>query len=299
MILEGRTKHRILRGIKRTTYTFALAAALFAASQTSIGDNGISKAEPEAVVENVQEAAYEGMQGVEEDYCTLTISPEKPYLIEAIHSNMGYEGMDLLIAKELIRRDNGLNTKLGYAEHSLRFDKQRFEESRMTLGLRDFAYRVPITSTDIYTYPTIGPELIENILAKNNSPAEGLSQHIFNGCVLYEIDPVIALAFFKLESTYGTKGVAKMSKNWGNVVGRGPAGRVGRYRKYNSWQEGLLDWCEHMKKTGPYFQKGRRTVERVLPVYAPSFENNTSKYISNMKATVVQWRKQQRRLWDE
>jgi hypothetical protein len=108
------------------------------------------------------------------------------------------------------------------------------------------------------------------------------------------------LAFFAHESSYGTKGICKDydTKSWGNVrtphqVGLAagvvsPPGR-GTFAKYLSWESGLRDWC--LRITEKYIgQLKADTVEKAIPVYAPSLDGNTpTAYINAVRALVEQW----------
>jgi hypothetical protein len=62
---------------------------------------------------------------------------------------------------------------------------------------------------------------------------------------------------------------------------------------YPDWQTSLLDWCEYIR--GYYVDgqnpDGKRmaTVAEILPVYAPSFENDTQLYIRQVWRWVADW----------
>jgi Mannosyl-glycoprotein endo-beta-N-acetylglucosaminidase len=98
----------------------------------------------------------------------------------------------------------------------------------------------------------------------------------------YGINPAYALAFFTKESTCGTAGSNLASRNFGNIrwtPGYPTIDKV--WRAYNSWTDGLEDWFKLI--TNEYLARGLRTVEQILPIYAPPFENDTELYIAQVK----------------
>lgn len=306
MSLETRVRNGISKLLITTLGTSVVAGTILgtpATSQTNYSQQTRPPAiervyQPEAQI--VPDLRIEILPPIEEPEpkVTLTISDKTPFLIEAVHSALGYKGLDLLVAKDLIKNENNINSRLRTGSYEFVFDDTSFAELKAKASLKEFAEKVPVGSTKVYSYPTIGPEFINEVLAKNKSPAAGIGQYVFDTCVLYEIDPAFALAFFKHESTYGRCGVAKSTRGWGNVIGKGPAGKIGRFRAFHSWKEGFLDWCIYMKKTGPYYKNGRLTVGEILPVYAPSYENDTKGYIRTMGLVVRNWRQEQRKRWD-
>lgn len=136
------------------------------------------------------------------------------------------------------------------------------------------------------------------MLRDAQSPAAEWGNELWTVCQFEGIDPAVALAFFRHESTFGKAGICKDydTKNWGNV--RSPedpaAGAIiptrgGPFAKYSSWQLGLVDWCRRLK--GPkYAGEGRMTVETIIPKYAPSSDNNNEQaYVNAVKADVAKW----------
>ncbi len=55
------------------------------------------------------------------------------------------------------------------------------------------------------------------ILTQAKSPALIVADDCYRAFVDEGLDPAVALAFFMHESTYGTKGAARSSHNWGNI----------------------------------------------------------------------------------
>lgn len=137
---------------------------------------------------------------------------------------------------------------------------------------------------------------IDAILAGYGSPAVGTGAAWIAEGARAGINPEIALAFFVHESSAGTapgwagwKPDGTSTHNVGNIICAGYPTCYGRFRDYASWDEGIADWYR-LIAVEYIAGRGHRTVEDVIPVYAPSFENDVSGYIGAVRALVAQWR---------
>lgn len=142
--------------------------------------------------------------------------------------------------------------------------------------------------------PTIDPAQINRILAQYKSPATGSGQIIYDLGLRYGIDPAFALAFFIHESSAGTQGVAAITKSIGNIrCTQGyecyQTGGNGAFRRYSSWEAGAEDWYKLIKEQ--YVVKwGLKTLDQIIPVYAPSADrNNPASYIQTVARMVDSW----------
>ena len=137
--------------------------------------------------------------------------------------------------------------------------------------------------------PTISAAKIDAVLASYNSPATGTGQVMYDLGLKYGIDPAYCLAFFIHESTAGTAGVATVTKSIGNIrVTPGYADYQG-YRRYETWEEGIEDWYRLISEL--YIQGWQlTTINEIIPVYAPSSENDTQGYIDVVRSMVNGWR---------
>jgi hypothetical protein len=147
-----------------------------------------------------------------------------------------------------------------------------------------------IDNMSIKHAPTVSAEQIDAILATYNSPAVGLGHVFYDEGVKRNIDPAYAVAFFIHESTAGTAGAAVETKNMGNIICAGYPTCVDRFRSYSTWDEGIADWYRLIDDeyvTG----RGMTTIDEVIPVYAPSFENDVDGYKNAISATVAGWRR--------
>lgn len=145
--------------------------------------------------------------------------------------------------------------------------------------------------------PSISAARIDQILADSGSPAAGTGQIFYDLGVQYGIDPAYALAFFYHESGLGTacpqwagcKPGGETTHNIGNIICTGTTSCYGRFRDYPSWAEGIEDWYALIDRE--YVgDRGMVTIDEVIPVYAPSFENDVGGYQNVVASTVASWR---------
>lgn len=130
---------------------------------------------------------------------------------------------------------------------------------------------------------------IDAALAEYGSPAEGTGGDWVRLGKQYGIDPGYALAFFVIESTAGTaqgwagwKGDGSSTHNIGNIICAGYPTCYGRFRDYGSWQEGIEDWYKliSVEYVGG---RGVHTIEEIIPIYAPAFENDVPQYVEGVR----------------
>jgi hypothetical protein len=164
-------------------------------------------------------------------------------------------------------------------------------------GLPSLNVDVPDGEHSVLGAPSIDAAAIDTILSKYSSPATGTGQIWVKLGQQYGIDPAYAVAFFIHESSAGTNpGWAGMkpdgttTHNVGNIICAGYATCYNRFRDYNSWDEGIADWYElisHEYVGG----RGVASVEQIIPIYAPSSDNNNVPgYINVVVSMVEGWR---------
>jgi hypothetical protein len=148
----------------------------------------------------------------------------------------------------------------------------------------------PVGSYDVVGPPTVSVDQIEKVLVRYGSPAAGLGQKLYDLGMKYGVNPAYALAFFVHESGCGTKGVARFSKSLGNIRWTEGYASYEGYRSYSTWEAGMEDWYKLV--TELYIRGwGLRTVDAIIPVYAPSSDgNNPTGYIASVKYLVDSWR---------
>lgn len=145
--------------------------------------------------------------------------------------------------------------------------------------------------------PSLSAAQIDAILTSYGSPAAGSGQAFEDTGIAAGIDPAYALAFFVHESSAGTnpnwagwKGDGSSTHNVGNIICAGYPTCYGRFRDYPDWRAGVADWYRLINEE--YIGgRGFTTVEQVIPVYAPSDDNNdVPGYTSAISVLVAQWR---------
>lgn len=139
-------------------------------------------------------------------------------------------------------------------------------------------------------------EQIDVILNECNSPAKSTGADWVTAGNHYGIDAAYAVAFFYHESTCGSNAAwagikpdGTTTHNVGNIICAGYATCFGRFRDYPDWQAGINDWfrliaIEYVQ------QRGLTTVAGIIPVYAPSEENDVDAYVRTVNELVTEWR---------
>ena len=146
------------------------------------------------------------------------------------------------------------------------------------------------TSYNVNGSPTISADFINQVLDFYSSPASGKGQSLYALGVQYDVDPVYALAFFMHESSFGSTGVARVTRSLGNIRATPGYQSYDGYRKYATWEAGFADWYKLIKKQ--YVQQWKlSTIDQIIPVYAPSSDHNdVDAYIQSVKSAVDSWR---------
>jgi hypothetical protein len=138
--------------------------------------------------------------------------------------------------------------------------------------------------------PTISVVEIERVLERVNSPILPYAGDVYASGIQYGIDPVFALAFWMKESREASDGsVAATYHNPGYTQGLASDTRCGRWACWPTWPEGIAGWFHYMRIF--FVNRGIKTVEAILPIYAPSSDgNNTLGYIDFVNHQVAIWR---------
>ena len=149
---------------------------------------------------------------------------------------------------------------------------------------------VPQSETySVLGQPTISADFINKVLDYYHSPAASKGQALYDDGVKYGIDPVYALAFFMHESSFGTTGVATTTRSLGNIRVSEGYQQYNGYRLYPTWEAGFEDWYKLI--ADQYIAQWKLvTVDQIVPVYAPSSENDVTAYIQAVEHAVDTWR---------
>lgn len=142
---------------------------------------------------------------------------------------------------------------------------------------------------------SLTPEQIDAVLAEYGSPAQGTGRVWVEIGNRFNLNAAYALAFFVHESGAGTaqnwaglKPDGSTTHNVGNIICAGYATCYGRFRDYNSWERGIEDWYELIAYE---YVQGRNihTLEDIIPIYAPSFENDVPQYVNVVASLIKKW----------
>ena len=166
----------------------------------------------------------------------------------------------------------------------------------ITNAFKQHNVNVPEGQHAVVGQPTVTAQFIDTVLAHYGSPAAGTGQIWVDLGQQYGIDPAYALAFFIHESSAGTNpGWAGMkpgggsTHNVGNIICAGYATCFGRFRDYDSWHAGIEDWYKLI--ANEYItDRGAVTIEQIIPIYAPSFENDVNNYVQTVIGLADSWR---------
>jgi hypothetical protein len=145
------------------------------------------------------------------------------------------------------------------------------------------------TAESVLGPPSLSAAFVDRVLAAYHSPAVGLGQTLYQESHSSGIDDAYALAFFGHESLMGTTGVAVVTRSLGNLrCTAGWSSCYEGYRAYPTWQAGARDWYRLLVSV--YLPRHLTTVETIVPVYAPSSENDVGAYIASVEHAVSAWR---------
>lgn len=113
------------------------------------------------------------------------------------------------------------------------------------------------------------------------------------------LDPAVQLAFALKETEFGTTGPGRAPQrnlhnlecnDWDGGSCTGPYHY--RFAAYPSYTWATWAWATLLLTRGRYVDVGNGTVEQILPIYAPPFENDTADYIAFVQQHVTRWRGQ-------
>jgi hypothetical protein len=163
-----------------------------------------------------------------------------------------------------------------------------------SMGIHAHAASSTARGWNVVGRPTVSANFINRVLAAYHSPAATTGQALYADGVMYGIDPAFALAFFLHESNFGTAGIAQVTHSLGNIrCTPGYPSCYQGFRQYSTWQDGYLDWYKLIRNVY-VTQWGLTTVDQIIPVYAPSSDNNNVQaYIAAVEHAVTTWRSRQ------
>jgi len=135
--------------------------------------------------------------------------------------------------------------------------------------------------------PSVSARMIDAVLAREGSPLVGQGAGIVAQGRRDGIDPVFLLAFvshFDLRDP-----LPAAAHNVGHIRASGGAPALGGYRVYPTWRDGIAAWYTLIHDQ--YVVRwGLKTLDAIVPVYAPSTHAGVEGELADLRAMVVAWR---------
>ena len=150
------------------------------------------------------------------------------------------------------------------------------------------------SSLSVLGSPSLSASFVDVVLARHHSPAAGTGDVLYALSREYNIDDAFALAVFWHESNFGKNGEAVVTHSLGNLRCYSGVTCIDRdrggYADFPDWPTGYRAWYALI--AGPvYVGSGYTTVAAILPIYAPSADNNNEQaYIANVTRVVTRLR---------
>ena len=152
----------------------------------------------------------------------------------------------------------------------------------------------PADQYNILGKPGVDGAFINQILTQYHSPAAGKGQLFFAEGVKYGIDPIYALAFFMLDSIFGTEGLSLVTHSLGPL----PTPTTVTchcqdfhgYRRYATWDASISDWFQYIHDDYVK-QMGLTTVSQVVSIYLKTNDTSAIRFtIKQIERRVDLWR---------
>lgn len=135
--------------------------------------------------------------------------------------------------------------------------------------------------------PSVSPAFVDATLRRVRSPLAGLGAFIYRDGERWDIDPVYLLAF----ATYFDRrdALPEMAHNVGHVHATPGEPTVQGFRVFPTWQAGIEAWYRLINRL--YVRRWHlRTVDAILPVYAPSTGAGVENELNDLRAMITAWR---------
>ncbi len=114
---------------------------------------------------------------------------------------------------------------------------------------------------------------------KYNPKLKDKADFFVETCIKERVNPLLVLLMYKQESSYGTKGVARVTNSIGNERGIGPAGSYYGFAAYHNMNEALEATIKNMKRL---ISSGYNSIGKLISKWAPNTENDTTRYINSL-----------------
>jgi hypothetical protein len=147
------------------------------------------------------------------------------------------------------------------------------------------------SQSPLFAPPSISEKRFVNKLRRAGSPAADEGASIYRRMVNNGFDPLIALGQFAAESSLGTKGFARTTRNWGNILFYDWTAALGavefapgngfHYSHFPTWTVGARAYIQLMKR---YEAADRDTVEKMAARWLGDKigTRRTNRYVKNI-----------------
>lgn len=135
--------------------------------------------------------------------------------------------------------------------------------------------------------PSVSPAVIAATLRRLGSPLAGLSNIIYRAGRAYGVDPAYLLAFV----AYFDRRVPLPDRahNVGRIRATGREPAVQGFRAFATWKQGITAWYRLIRDL--YVRRWHlRSLDAVLPIYAPSTRAGVEDELGQMEAMIAAWR---------
>lgn len=135
--------------------------------------------------------------------------------------------------------------------------------------------------------PSVTPAFVDATLRRMASPLAGLGHYICRDGWRWGVDPIFLLAFALYFDRANPLPAA--AHNVGHLRATGNEPAMGGYRVFASWPAGIDAWYRLLRRL--YIQQwNRRTLDAIVPLYAPSTRLGVETELNDLRAMVVAWR---------
>ncbi len=135
--------------------------------------------------------------------------------------------------------------------------------------------------------PSVSAALIDAALAREGSPLAGQGASIVAEGRRAGVDPVFLLAFVSHFDLHAPLPAA--AHNVGHVRATPGEAALDGYRVYPTWHAGIAAWYALIR--GQYVGRwGLKTLDAIVPVYAPSTPAGVESELADLRAMVTAWR---------
>lgn len=136
--------------------------------------------------------------------------------------------------------------------------------------------------------PSVSPAVIAATLRRLGSPLAGLSDAIYRTGRAYGVDPAYLLAFVAYFDR--SMPLPDRAHNVGRIRATGREPAVQGFRAFGTWEQGITAWYRLMRDL--YLRRWHlRSLDAVLPVYAPSTRVGVEDELGQMEAMIAAWRR--------